>query len=278
MHALCGVPPMVLTVASLICFLIVALAQVSPSGHNTSLQRDLYFFKVHSTCRRLMFNVHMNADSKRQADTSSTLLSPQSLLDSLPDSVFGIEIPDALQSAAESGPLKDFYVVGLFGYCEGETDKETGRETITHCSAWKMPFYFDPADVWQLENTSLQAVLGERFTKGMQKYRAAGQAMHWTFVITLGLTLLEITFGTLAICNRWCSLFMALTSIFQPIFAVAAAAAATVIYAALAGVFESFLRPYNIDASLGMDLFAVLWVAVACSIVSSSLWFLSACF
>jgi hypothetical protein len=213
MHALCGVPPMVLTVASLICFLIVALAQVSPSGHNTSLQRDLYFFKVHSTCRRLMFNVHMNADSKRQADTSSTLLSPQSLLDSLPDSVFGIEIPDALQSAAESGPLKDFYVVGLFGYCEGETDKETGRETITHCSAWKMPFYFDPADVWQLENTSLQAVLGERFTKGMQKYRAAVQAMHWTFVIMLGLTLLEITFGTLAICNRWCSLFMALTSI-----------------------------------------------------------------
>lgn len=65
---------------------------------------------------------------------------------------------------------------------------------------------------------------------------------------------------------------------FQPFFAVAAAAAATVIYAALAGVFESFLRPYNIDASLGMYLFVVLWVAVACSIVSSSLWFLSPCF
>ena len=40
--------------------------------------------------------------------------------------------------------------------------------------------------------------------------------------------------------------------------ALAAAAAATTIYAALAGVFESVLRPYNIDASLGVSLFAVL--------------------
>jgi len=59
--------------------------------------------------------------------------------------------------------------------------------------------------------------------------------------------------------------------------ALAAAAAATTIYAALAGVFESVLRPYNIDASLGVSLFAVLWVAVASSIVSSFLWSLSIC-
>ena len=63
----------------------------------------------------------------------------------------------------------------------------------------------------------------------------------------------------------------------QALLAIAAAAIATSIYAVLAGVFESVLRPYNIDTSLGVSLFAVLWVAVACSIVSSFLWLLSAC-
>jgi hypothetical protein len=42
----CIATPMLLTVVSFILLLVVALAQVSPSGHNTPLERDLYFFKV----------------------------------------------------------------------------------------------------------------------------------------------------------------------------------------------------------------------------------------
>lgn len=141
------------------------------------------------------------------------MLSPQSLLDNLPDSVLGIEVPDALQSAAKSGHLKDFYAVGLFGYCEGETDTETGTETVTHCSAWKVPFYFDPMAVWHLENTSVQAILGKRFTDGMKMYRALAEGTHWTFIIMLALTVLEIVVGMLAIWGKKYSCATALVSI-----------------------------------------------------------------
>jgi hypothetical protein len=130
------------------------------------------------------------------------MLGPQSLLDDLPDSVLGIEVPDALQSVAKSGHLKDFYTVGLFGYCEGETDTETGRETVTHCSAWKVPFYFDPMAVWQLENTSVQAILGERFTKGMKMYRKTVESTHYAFVVVLALTAMECVAGVFAVRSR----------------------------------------------------------------------------
>jgi len=187
-------------------------ASLSRRPQHTAPARSL-LLQGTSTHRRSIYSANVCADSKRQANTSDTMLSPQGLLNSLPDSVFGIEVPDSLQSVAESGPLKDFYVVGLFGYCEGKTDKKTRRETVTHCSAWKVPFYFDPADVWQLENTILQAVLGERFTKGMQTYRAAVEWTHWTFVIMLGLTVLELAGGILAIRSRWFSCFTAFVSI-----------------------------------------------------------------
>jgi hypothetical protein len=49
-------------------------------------------------------------------------------------------------------------------------------------------------------------------------------------------------------------------------------------YVALTGVFESVLRPYNIEASLGVRSLSVLWLAVACSVASSFFWTLSACF
>lgn len=57
-----------------------------------------------------------------------------------------------------------------------------------------------------------------------------------------------------------------------------AAVVATVTYVALTGVFESVLRLYNIEATLGRDLFCVLWVAVAFSVASGFFWLPSVCF
>jgi hypothetical protein len=58
----CIATPMLLTVASLICFLVVALAQVSSGIPNTLLQRDLYFFKVPIPCRQPYRSVQMDAE------------------------------------------------------------------------------------------------------------------------------------------------------------------------------------------------------------------------
>lgn len=63
----------------------------------------------------------------------------------------------------------------------------------------------------------------------------------------------------------------------QTIFALAAAATATAIYATLTGIFDSVLKPYNIDASMGTKMLSVLWLAVAFSVASGFFWLVSVC-
>ncbi|KAJ6192170.1 integral membrane protein-like protein [Bipolaris maydis] len=257
-RTVCIAPPLLLTFASLICFLVIALAQVSAGGHSTSLQRDLYFFKV---------------------DTSRMILSSQSLLDYLPDSIVGIQVPDAHQTVEKSQNIKDFYAVGLFGYCEGDIDTETTRkEVVTYCSDWKLPFSFDPVAVWQLENTSVQANLGDRFTKGMDIYRKTIESTHYVFIAMLALNLLECIAGILAVKGRLYSLCTTIIAFLQTMLAITTAVVAMITYIMLKGVFESVLRPYNVEGSLGLSLFSVLWFGVTCSIASSFFWSWSVCF
>jgi hypothetical protein len=135
----------------------------------------------------------------------------QSVLDSLPDIADNAlnKVSSALQDKAK---IKDFYQVGLFLYCEGEKDAATGKEKVTYCSDWKLPFYFDPTDVWQLKNTSAQEILGEKYEKGMQAYGKAVRWMDWVFVITLALTAIEFVVGISAIFSRWGSLITTIVS------------------------------------------------------------------
>lgn len=63
----------------------------------------------------------------------------------------------------------------------------------------------------------------------------------------------------------------------QTVFALAAAASATAIYGAVTGVFESVLKPYHIEASMGSKMLSVLWLAVAFSVGSGFFWLVSVC-
>jgi hypothetical protein len=118
----------------------------------------------------------------------------------------------ALQAGTDSKPLKDFYKVGLFLYCEGEKDAATGKEIVTYCSDRKLQFYFDFTDLWQLKNTSIQYVRAEDFKKGIQAYKKAVGWMNWVFVITLALTAAECMIGFFAIFSRWGSLVTTIVS------------------------------------------------------------------
>jgi hypothetical protein len=220
---------MLLTLASLITFIIVVMGQMPWKGNNapvTALGRDLYFFK---------------------ADTSNITLDQKTILDKLPENVPmpSSDILDAIQGTANSGVLKDFYQVGLFSYCEGDRDEKTGKETITYCSPRKFQFYFNPMEVWQLKNTSIQNVLGEDFDKGMNVYKKVAGWMNWAFVITLILTAAEFVIGIFAIFSRWGSLVTTIVSSAQTVFAIAAAATATAIYTTLLTAFKSVLAPLS---------------------------------
>ncbi|KAH7078790.1 SUR7/PalI family-domain-containing protein [Paraphoma chrysanthemicola] len=256
----CILTPMLLTLASLICIAIVMIGQMSGKGNkapSTSLGRDLYFFK---------------------ADTSGFTADPDNVLDHLPDNVnIDNNLLQALQGAASSKELKDFYQVGLFSYCEGDKDDKTGKETITYCSSSKTNFWFDPFSVWELKDTSAQKVLGEDLQKGLNTYKKVSGWMIWAFGIALILSAAEFIIGFFAIFSRWGSLVTTIVSTAQTIFIIAAAGTATAVYAVLVGVFESVLKPYNIKASMGTKMLSVVWLAVAFGLASGLFWLFSVC-
>ncbi|CAN9117510.1 unnamed protein product [Alternaria alternata] len=258
----CILTPMCLTLASLICFVIVMLGQTPWSGNKapaTALGRDLYFFK---------------------ANTGNITDDPNTFADKIPEGITpdaAKEFLDALKGKLSSKELKDFYQVGLFSYCEGDKDAESGKETITYCSARKFQFHFDPLAIWQMNNTNIQEVLGDKYDSGMNAYKKAAGWMNWAFVITLVLTAVEFVVGFFAIFSRWGSLVTTVISTAQTIFAILAAATATAIYGTITGVFKTVLEPYNIGSSMGSQMLSVLWLAVAFSIGSGFFWLISVC-
>jgi len=183
----------------------------------------------------------------------------------------------ALTTEAKAGNLKDFYQVGLFSYCEGTKD-ESGKETITFCSAAKSNFWFDPFSVWGLENTTAQELIGDdKLQKGLDAYKKVSGWMIWAFGIALVLAAAEFIIGFFAIFSRWGSLVTTIVSTAQTVFIIAAAATATSVYGVLVGVFETALRDINIEASMGSQMLAVVWLAVAFGTASGLFWLLSTC-
>ena len=256
----CIITPMALTLASLICFVMVMLGQTPWKGNSapaTASGRDLYFVK---------------------ANTANMTLDSETVLDNLPDGIQpNNDFLEALRGKADSKELKDFYQVGLFSYCEGETNNKTGEDKITYCSARKFQFYFDPLKVWGMNGTSLQAALGDKYDDGMNVYKKVAGWMNWAFVIVIVLTPIEFIVGFFAIFSRWGSFVTTIISTAQTVFAIAAAATATATYGTLVGVFKTALEPYNIDIDMGSQMLSTLWLGVAFSIGSGFFWLISVC-
>jgi hypothetical protein len=251
----CIFTPMALTIASLLCLALVFTGQLSKSNETS---RSLYFFK---------------------ADTSEFNAHPGENLKDVPGTDIDNKLVDLLKTASTSKDLKDFYTVGLWNYCEGTKDEKSGKETITYCSARKAHFWFNPIEVWGLENANGSAadVFGDELQKGLDTYHKFAGWMFWAFLIAIILTAAEFVVGIFAIFSRWGSLVTTIVSTAQTIFVIAAAGSSTAIYATLTASFNSVLKPMNVDASVGTKMLSVVWLAVAFSIASGFFWLVSVC-
>ena len=200
---------------------------------------------------------------------------------------------NALQNAAKSAQLKDFYTVGLWNYCEGDKDKDD-KETITYCSPRKANFWFNPVDIWKLDEAAGQKIFSDDMQKGLDAYHKVAGWMYSSYIIAIILTAAEFVVGLAAIFSRWGSLVTTVISTVsypestistheltspqaQTVFVFAAAITSTVIYGSLAGVFETALKPFNIQATLGKQMLGVVWLAVAFSTASGFFWLISIC-
>ncbi|KAI9838747.1 MAG: hypothetical protein M1837_002345 [Sclerophora amabilis] len=243
--------PMAMTLASLICIIIVGVGGTNKGSKPIT---SLYFFK---------------------ADTSE--LNAGAGLDLVP----GTDVDnDVLKQGLDAGKnavdLKDIYTVSLWNYCAG-SETEGGAYEVEKCSKRKTAFWFNPLEVWGLEDTPAAEAFPKELDKGLKTYQKVSGWMFWAYVIAFVATIVEIVVGIFAVCSRWGSLATTIVSTVSSLFIFAASCTATVLFSALLGSFETYLKDYGIKGSLGKQMFVTTWLATAFSFGAGIFWLVSTC-
>jgi hypothetical protein len=122
---------------------------------------------------------------------------------------------DLVNSLEQDSALRDFYDIGLWGYCAGNTTGN-GDFNVDFCSPRRAEFYFNPVEVWGLDKGGLDTLLPDNLTKEVEVYRKVSQWMFIAYQIAIGTTAIELLIGLTAILSRLGSLATSIVSAVRP--------------------------------------------------------------
>jgi len=241
---------MALTIAALVTLVIVGLGGTKKGD---STLEKYYFFK---------------------ADLRNFTADPK--LDLLPGTDLDNKyLTDGLLAAKKDLNLKDYYTVALWNYCSG--DWKDGNIKYDYCSPHKNEYWFNPVDVWGLNNTGVENLFPKELRDGLKVYKTVSKWMFIAYAVAFFATIAELVVGISAIFSRWGSFATTIVAGVQTLFTIAFAVTSTALYATLAGSFNSVLKPYGIHGSLGRSMYGAVWLAVAFSLGAGIFWFFSVC-
>ncbi|KAL4918960.1 SUR7/PalI family-domain-containing protein [Aspergillus aurantiobrunneus] len=254
----CIFTPYVLTIAALVCLIVVGLG--STDNGNNSL-RELYFFRADLR--------DLNSSTPIQNGVSDAL---QELNLSVDDG----DISAALDQVQQYFNIPDFYNIGLFGYCEGNVTSSDAYQ-VSNCSSPKAEFWFNPVEVWNLESLGLQNALPSDVQDALNVYKNVSKWMSIAYIIAFAATGLEILLGITAIFSRWGSCVTTLIAMTAFLFTAAASVTSTAMFSVVTGVFNDKIKPYGIEGSMGRNIYAATWLATAFSLAAALFWAISSC-
>ncbi|KAL3496353.1 SUR7/PalI family-domain-containing protein [Aspergillus germanicus] len=186
----------------------------------------------------------------------------------------------ALNESKKDGHLKDFYSVGLWSYCEGGISDQGNYQT-TYCSSPRPKFWFNPVQVWRLNETTTgnsdDVEIPSHLAKALRVYHRVSLWMSSNYIIAITVTAIELLLGILSICSRWGSCVTSLVSAVACLFTIAGAVMATVIFSVLKGTFATAMRDLNISSDLGSRVLAASWAAVLSSLAALIFWVVTTC-
>ncbi|KAL9628556.1 MAG: hypothetical protein Q9164_007226, partial [Protoblastenia rupestris] len=251
----CIFTPMALTIASLVCLILVGLGG---TNKNNSTYNKLYFFRANT--------------SDINIDPSIINLPSNPITDKIINEQTG-NVKAALD-------IKDFYHISLWNYCSGDfSTNSTGgvSDSITFCSSRQNQFWFNPVEVWGLNNTGVDQFFSDELRTGLNTYKTVAKWMFIAYVVALITTIVEILVGFLALFSRIGSIITTIVSTVSSLFIIAFALTATILYSTLAGTFNTALEKYNIHGSLGRNIYIATWLGVTFSLAAGLFWLFSAC-
>jgi hypothetical protein len=168
--------------------------------------------------------------------------------------------------------------VYLWNYCSGDKSNGTsGDVKLTHCSGREARFWFNPVEVWGLNNSGVADLIPNELERGLNIYKGVANWMFVAYAIAFFATLANIIVGLLAICSRWGSCVTTIVSAASTLFCFLAALTSTVLFSVLTGTFNSVLRTYGIRLTVGTKMFALDWIAFAFSLGATLFWTISIC-
>jgi len=256
----CITLPMAMSVVSLILMVVVFIGGWNKSDSNLS---SLYYFKADTT-------------AFKNNITSSGILSiniPGSADDKLRNFL------NKLTASGSNGTLDDIYEIYLWNYCSGNKNKtnSTGAATLTKCSAREARFWFNPVEVWGLNNSGVADLLPSELQKGLNIYKDVSQWMFVAYSIAFFATLANIIIGLFAICSRWGSCATTLVSAAATLFTFLAALTSTILFSVFTGTFNTVLKTYGIHLTIGTKMMGLDWSAFAFSLGATLFWTISIC-
>ncbi|KAF2402977.1 hypothetical protein EJ06DRAFT_506095 [Trichodelitschia bisporula] len=254
----CIFVPMALTLASLICIVVIFLGGQNKGDANL---RSLWYFKADFTA----FKNNITDDRSQIGKLLGNKIGTTAL-------------GDALKQAFHDQKLADEYYIYLWNYCTGSHSNGTiGAEKLTYCSPRQSRFAFDPLAVWGLNGTVASSVVPDDVKKGLAAYTKASTWMFVVYVVALIATIVNVFTGVFAIFSRWGSCVTSIAASVASLFTFLAALTSTILFSTLVGTLNTALKDYDIHMTVGTRMLALDWIAFAFSFGAGLFWTISTC-
>lgn len=162
-----------------------------------------------------------------------------------------------INSITQSLGLRDFYQVGLWGYCEGYNDIG-----VTWCSKPRNWYWFDPVDIiTQQLLKGAKIALPPDIAKPLELAKGASYWMFVSWLVGVIFTFLEVCLSWVAICSPILAGFTSAIAGVAMGATTAGAVMATTIYSLFRSTFEK-APEVTINGILGKEMFIYMWMSV----------------
>lgn len=263
-RVLCVSLPFGLTLASLICLLIVMLAGIT--------DKNLDMFQVNTQNFSISSSSLQNFEDLVKRDSGSgghfSALTTAALNGAATSSGTAVNI-----TAADLG-LADSYKVSLWNYCA-----TTGSSTT--CSKGKFNWASSELNTTNItvlaSSTGANVTLPKELRDALHTFTVVSKWTEVVYIIAFVVSVLEIVVGVFGFCSRIGSCCTFIVSGISTTAVIIASVMATVVSSIVVGAIDSATKAYGAHASLNTSFLAITWLAAAFSIGAGLFWLLSTC-
>lgn len=257
----CVAVPFGLTLASLVCILIVMLAGVT--------NKNLDMFEIETK------NLSISQSSLANfADILKRDPIPNDSLSGLTTAGLGPNIEDQNITAAVLG-LADSYKVSLWGYCATTGDNH-------NCTKAKFDWASTNLNTTEVEATA-SAVAGKKvqlpkeLRGALKTFKTFSKWTEVVYIIAFFACVAELFLGLFGFCSRVGSCLTFIISGISTLTIILASVMASISSSLVVAAIKSTARSYNVKGSLNTSFLATTWLAAAFSLGAGLFWMFTIC-